>query len=180
MSEGAAAVREPGPVATPLAGGFAIVRGSLAEVRFATAAADAGLVLPTAPCTYVRSSEHSIYWLGPDEWLLAAFAAGPGWQPPSLAAGAVVDVSGTYVGWRLTGQNVRQVLQHVTSYDVHPRVFPPGRCASTVFAKATALIAAEEQGAFVVLVRRSYGHYVQRYLAAVGEEYGIEFHAPAG
>lgn len=179
MSESAAAVREPGLVATPLAGGFAIVRGSLAEVRFATAAADAGLVLPTAPCTYVQSGEHSIYWLGPDEWLLA-YAAGPSWQPPALAAGAVVDVSGAYVGWRLTGQHVRQVLQHVTSYDVHPRVFPPGRCASTVFAKAAALIAAEEQGAFAVLVRRSYGHYVQRYVTAVGEEHGIEFLAPSG
>ena len=179
MSEATAPAREPGLVATPLAGGFAIVRGSLAEVRFATAAADAGLALPTAPCTYVRSAEHTVYWLGPDEWLLAAFAADPAWQPPSLAVGAVVDVSGAYVGWRLTGHHVRQVLQHVTSYDVHLRVFPPGRCASTVFAKATALIAAEEQGAFAVLVRRSYGHYVQRYLAAVGEEYGIEFLAPS-
>lgn len=168
-----------GLVVEPLAAGFAVVRGDLGAPLFQAALRTAGVELPAAPCTFRSRAGAAAYWLGPGEWLLAAFGGASGWAPPQLADGIVVDVSGAYVAWRLGGRGALSVLRQATSCDVHPRAFPPGRCAGTVFAKAAALLAAHPAGAFELIVRRSYGDYVRRYLAAAGEEHGVYF-APTG
>ena len=49
----------------------------------------------------------------------------------------------------------RQRFAEVEPYDFHPGNFLPGRCARTVFAKATALVAAKQRGAFDIVFRRS-------------------------
>lgn len=176
-----------GVTARRLPGGFAILRGDVGASAFANAIEAAGLRLPTTPCTFVAAnapSELRIYWLGPDEWLLADFGADADWMPPALAAGVVVDVTGGYLAWRLTGPRANELLRQASSYDTHPRAFAPGRCAQTVFAKITALIAADgnpetdEGSTFDLIVRRSYNDYVQKYLAAAAAEYGIAFATP--
>lgn len=183
----AAAGSNPGVTARRRPAGFAILRGDLGDGVFANAIEAAGLRLPATPCTFVAAnvpSERRIYWLGPDEWLLADFNADADWAPPALADGVVVDVTGGYVAWRLTGPRANELLRQASSYDTHPRAFPPGRCAQTVFAKITALIAAEgnsepdESATFDLVVRRSYDDYVQKYLAAAAAEYGIAFATP--
>ena len=181
----ATAGSNPGVTARRLPGGFAILRGNFADGAFAAAVEAAGLRLPTTPCTFVAAdapSERRIYWLGPDEWLLADFGAAADWAVPALADGVVVDVTGGYVAWRLTGPRANELLRQASSYDTHPRAFPPGRCTQTVFAKMTALISAEPgKGAtFDLIVRRSYGDYAQKYLAAAAAEYGLAFAAPPG
>ena len=183
----AAAGSNPGVTARRRLAGVAILRGDLGDGAFANAIEAAGLRLPATPCTFVAAdapSERRIYWLGPDEWLLADFGANAEWMPPALAGGVVVDVTGGYVAWRLTGPRARELLRQASSYDTHPRTFPPGRCAQTVFAKITALIAAEgnsetdESATFDLVVRRSYDDYVQKYLAAAAAEYGLAFATP--
>lgn len=181
----AAAGSNPGVTARRRPAGFAILRGDLGDGAFANAIEAAGLRLPATPCTFVAAdapSERRIYWLGPDEWLLADFGAAADWAAPSLADGVVVDVTGGYVAWRLTGPRANELLRQVSSYDTHPRAFPPGRCAQTVFAKVTALISAElgKGATFDLIVRRSYGDYAQKYLAAAAAEYGLAFAAPPG
>lgn len=181
----AAAGSNPGVTARRRFAGFAILRGDLGDGAFANAIEAAGLRLPATPCTFVAAdapSERRIYWLGPDEWLLADFGAAADWAAPALADGVVVDVAGGYVAWRLTGPRANELLRQASSYDTHPRSFPPGRCAQTVFAKMTALISAEPgKGAtFDLIVRRSYGDYAQKYLAAAAAEYGLAFAAPPG
>lgn len=180
MAEASAAGAEAGVAVAPVAARFWVLRGDLGAPAFREAVAGAGLDLPRTPCTFLANGAATAYWLGPDEWLLAAFAAASDWAPPQLAAGAAVDVSGAYLAWRLRGASVRSVLRQATSCDVHPRAFPPGRCVGTVFAKATALLAAHGDDDFELLVRRSYGDYVVRYLAAAGEDYGISFAAGPG
>ena len=179
-----AAGSAPGVTAQRRPGSFAIVRGAVVDGVFAAAVDAAGLELPATPGAFWRRGDRRIYWLGPDEWLLADFGADAAWTSPALAAGTVVDVTGGYMAWRLTGPRANDVLRQASSYDSHPRAFPPGRCAHTVFAKTTALIAAEavadapEGATYDVLVRRSYSDYVRKYLAAAAAEYGIAFAAP--
>lgn len=180
MAEASSAAAEAGVAVAPLAACFWVLRGDLGAAAFREAATGAGVDLPQTPCTFLASGATTAYWLGPDEWLLAAFGAASDWAPPPIAAGAAVDVSGAYLAWRLSGPRVRSVLRQAISCDVHPRAFPPGRCVGTVFAKATVLLAAHDDDAFELLVRRSYGDYLRRYLAAAGEDYGISFAAGPG
>ena len=81
-------------------------------------------------------------------------------------------MTGAQVQVELSGPDVGKVLQKSSPYDFHPRNFPPGRCAQTVFAKATALVAAREDGAFDIAFRRSYADYLKCWIADAAAEYG--------
>ena len=117
----------------------------------------------------------TIYWLGPDEWLLATelgrekdLAAQLGknlaGQPHSL-----VDVTGGQLLMRLTGQRAREVLAKGCTLDLHPRAFKVGQCAQTTLAKASMLIAlADDTPAFDLIVRRSFAEYAARWLRHSG------------
>ena len=70
------------------------------------------------------------------------------------------------------GPAVGKVLQKSSPYDFHSRNVPPGRCAQTAFAKATALVAAKERGAFDLFLRRSYADYLKGWIEDAATEYG--------
>lgn len=136
----------------------------------------ANLVLPSAAGAYASFEDRAAYWIAPDEWLLAladdeAELARLLQQLEGRAA--AVDVTGGQRLFNLAGEFAAEVLQASTPYDCHPRVFPPGRCASTAFAKTTALIAAASDASFDLIVRSSYADYVVRWISAIGEQYGI-------
>ena len=128
----------------------------------------AGLELPVAPCTYAMLEDLTAYWLGPDEWLLRTPMGdeeelGRHLREALDGRGAVVDVSGGYHRYSLSGPLALEVLMLASPYDFDPRRFKPGRCVQTVYAKTNALIAGLEEGAFELLVRRSYADYVERW-----------------
>ena len=133
-----------------------------------------GVALPRAPCTFTVHGDAAAYWLGPDEWLLAV----PGGARVELegiltgvtGVGAVVDVSSGYVRYDLSGPRAVQVLMKASPYDFDQRVFALGRCAQTVFAKTTALIARRGSESFRLLVRRSYADYVEQWIADAASE----------
>ena len=136
-----------------------------------------GVDLPTEPCSWRQAGDTCVYWLGPDEWLLVV----PDGEQPKVeqqlreAAGgglSVVDVSGGFIHVNLAGEDAGKVLQKSSPYDFHPRNFPPGRCAQTVFAKAGALVAANADGSFDLVFRRSYADYLSAWIADAAEEYG--------
>lgn len=158
---------------------FLNLRGDASKQAFVAAvAACAGLPLPATPCTFAAAGERSAYWLGPDEWLLAAPAEEAAPLEMKLRGGldglrcALTDVSGACVAFDLVGAHARETLQRASPCDFHPQAFKPGRCVQTVFAKTSALIAATADNAFRLVVRSSYADYVRRWLAAVNPPSG--------
>ena len=155
---------------------FVVLRSRNAQTLAERIAAAAQLVLPTTAGAYSCNDDCAAYWLAPDEWLLA-FADDETELARLLGelVDAAVDVTGGYVMFNLSGAFAGEILKRSTPYDCHPRAFPPGRCAATVFAKTTALIAAAANGSFDLVVRSSYASYVERWMAAAGDAYGIAF-----
>ena len=86
----------------------------------------------------------------PDEWLLAVEDRAAADLERELRGAlhgrsSVADVTGAQTQVELSGAAVGKVLQRSSPYDFHPCIFPPGRCAQTVFTKATALVVAKER-----------------------------------
>ncbi len=142
-----------------------------------------GFALPAGPNTTAGVGDATAFWLGPDEWWIIT----PGPNPeagPALAdklrgalAGhfnAVTDVSESRTCIRLSGPEARAVLQKGCPLDLNPRVFQPGHCAQTCFAKATVLIHHASDGpAFDVYVPRSFAEYLWAWLEDASGEYGV-------
>ncbi|MDE0036589.1 MAG: sarcosine oxidase, gamma subunit family protein [Gammaproteobacteria bacterium] len=157
---------------------FVNVRADAGDPRLRHAVAQvAGVDLPHEPGTWNHADRSRAYWLGPDEWLLVV-EGDDGLEVEGRLRDAldgrfsVADVTGAQVQLELSGHDVGKVLQKSSPYDFHPRNFPPGRCAQTVFAKATALVAAREDGAFDIVFRRSFADYLMQWLADAAAEYG--------
>ncbi len=155
------------------------LRGNAADPSFAQAVeAAAGTSLPVEPCTWSRTEDATAYWLGPDEWLLIVPNGREGHVEQRLretleGAFSVVDTSGGHCMLNLSGPRKGEVMQKSSPYDFHPRNFSPGRCVQTTFAQATALVAANADGSFDLVIRRSYADYVRQWIADAAEEYGL-------
>ena len=157
---------------------FVNLRGDAGDLRLRRAVAQvAGVDLPREPGTWNHADRSRAYWLGPDEWLLVVedddgLAVERRLRDALDGRFSVADVTGAQIQLELSGRHVGKVLQKSSPYDFHPRNFPSGRCTQTVFAKATALVAAREDGAFDIVLRRSYADYLVRWLADAAAEYG--------
>lgn len=157
---------------------FVNLRGDAGEASLRNAAQQvAGMALPGEPGTWNHADRSRAYWLGPDEWLLVVegedgLAIERRLRDALDGRFSVADVTGAQVQFELSGPEVGTVLRKSSPYDFHTRNFPPGRCAQTVFAKATALVAAREEGAFDIIFRRSYADYLMKWLADAAAEYG--------
>lgn len=155
------------------------LRGNPENAGFRNAAATVtGVELPVEPCAWRRADDTAVYWLGPDEWLIAAPAGSEGdleQRLRALLAGSfsVVDTTGAHCFLNLSGPATGHVLRKSSPYDFHPRNFPAGRCVQTVFAKATALVAAAADGSVDLVVRRSYADYVRLWIEDAAQEYGF-------
>ena len=160
------------------------LRGDADDPGFRDAVATAlGLEPPIKPCSWHHAGDARAYWLGPDEWLLIV----PDGEQSKLEQRmrdavrgrlSVADVSGGLVHLNLAGADAGKVLQKSSPYDFHPRHFPPGRCVQTVFAKASALVAANADGSFDLVIRRSYTDYLSGWIADAAEEYGYAVRRP--
>ena len=162
--------------------GYVNLRGSADDATF-TAGVEGvlGQPLPVANNTY-SSGEHRVYWLGPDEWLIATDLAGAGDLAEALESAladshiAINDVSGGNVGIRLSGRHVRELLAKGCTLDFHPREFAVGPCAQSGLAKASVLIGLlDDSPDFEIIVRRSFADYLVKWLDHAGSAYGIEF-----
>ncbi|SPF05502.1 sarcosine oxidase subunit gamma [Streptomyces sp. MA5143a] len=137
------------------------------------------LALPLEPNTVVRAGESTVLWLGPDEWLLVA----PPGRERDLetrireAAGdepvSVTDVSAQRTTLLVAGPRARDVLAHGCPLDLHPRAFPPGRCAQTTLGRTQVVLVArdEPRAGFWVLVRSSFAGHLADWLLDAATEY---------
>ena len=131
-----------------------------------------GVALPMTPNTTAASEDVAVLWLGPDEWLLLTPAATRGEWPDrieSVLAGrffAFNDISSGQTVVSVRGEASRGLLSRGCSLDLHARVFTPGLCAQTLFAKTTVTLCQwdDRPPAFELVVRRSYAHYLWSWL----------------
>jgi sarcosine oxidase, subunit gamma len=104
------------------------------------------LLLPSEPCTAAARDQIDALWLGPDEWLVTCPASevarlhGALREALAEVHAAVTDLTDGRVAFRLAGPSARDVLAKGCPLDLHPRAFPPGRCAQSLLAKASVLI----------------------------------------
>ena len=78
----------------------------------------------------------------------------------------------------VAGPSAREVLAKGCPLDLHPRSFPPARCAQSLLAKAAVLIHLIDDvpargPSFDVYVARSFAHYLWTWLEDAGREYGV-------
>ena len=100
-----------------------------------------------------------VLWLGPDEWLVLG-----GREEDYPDAAAAVDVSANRVCFELAGEDVEDVLAQGCSLDLHPSLFPPGRCAQTLLARAQVILHRTDPERFRIFVRPSYEPYLRAWL----------------
>lgn len=136
-----------------------------------------GTHLPTQPNTISESDEYIIYWLAPNEWLIQSkqprLSALCGNMVTSLAGefASVVDVSSGNTTVMLSGMKAREVLQKGCPLDLHASVFKPGQCAQSHYFKAGILLRPVTEGAYVLIIRRSFADYFGRILLDACQEY---------
>ena len=161
------------------------LRGDSGDTQFGHAVLQVtGVTLPTKPGTYKRSGNTSIYWLGPNEWLVTAAS-----QALSLESAlrqqlkghvAVVDVSGGQTQVNLSGEQVGTLLKKASVYDFGSWAEASdqdGRCTQTTFASASALVAKNADGSIDLIIRRSFSDYIMQWLLDAVEDTGFKTQA---
>ena len=139
-----------------------------------------GVVFPSVPCTFTSGTGPfgavEVLWLGPDEFLVVA---APDLQIPiedALRAvpfkGSVVDTSAQRTTLVLEGTNVRDVLAHGCSVDLHPSSAPVGTCVQTLLARTGIILQVTGPDRFTILVRSSFAQYLAAWLSDACVEYG--------
>ena len=157
--------------------GYISLRGQADNAKFAHACADGlGLAPPAAPCTFVQAGALSVFWLSPDEWMIAVprgeHAAVLNRLIESLAGikSQVADNSGGYTQVLVQGRNARDVLSHCTVYDLDH--LSDGRIVGTTFGKTSVYLRRAGEG-YCLLLRRSFADYIWRFLERASEPYGF-------
>lgn len=153
------------------------VRGSVDDRFFVDGfAAGTGLALPVEAGGTDSGLGRTVFWLGPDEWLLTSTEEAPEGLVASLAEAlsgrhhALVDVSESRVAIRLQGPRLAALMSKVTSLDLDR--LEEGRCAQSTFARAHMLLHALP-GAYDLYIHRSFADYAWHWLEDAAEEYGV-------
>lgn len=122
-----------------------------------------GLPLPLQPNTSTSGAAGAMLWLGPRSWLWVAGSDAmpqefdPARRALNAAGAALFDLSASHAAWTISGPAVARVLNRGCPLDFHPRAFPAGHCAQSVFGHINALFyRPDERPAFVVMVARSF------------------------
>jgi len=154
------------------------LRGDPADGKFVSAANKIlQQDLPLEPNT-VSTGISTVYWLGPDEWLIVT----PGGERPTLAAlleealgsmhASLNDLTGGHVAVQISGDNAVDVLAMGCTLDLHPASFPTGQCAQTGLARASILLAkVDDAPTFDIFVRRSFAEYLALWLQKSGARF---------
>jgi len=128
---------------------------------FENSPALSSIKLPTVPNTYETSDAQTMYWIGPQRWLLRAELdrevelnrlSSDSTLPIAVSA---VLVSDTLSFFKITGVDAGAVIAIASPMDVHPSVFPKNGASYTEVFGLKALIIRCDDG-FEVAVERSY------------------------
>lgn len=155
------------------------LRGDPEDRKFRAAAEQQlGLELPVTSNTWTSNEDFTVYWLGPDEWLIYCRNGEQSATIDNLrrafdgSHAALTDVSDYYLVIRLTGDKARELLSKGTPLDVHPTVLGPGMCAQTCFGHATILLSClDDAPTFDIQIRWSFAEYLWNFLVGGTVEY---------
>lgn len=155
----------------PLSGKLAL-RGNPADESFIRNVEGAiGVSLPLEPNKVIEAVDRTVFWRGPDEWLVELSLDDLSEFALRLETGladfhsSVVDVSDAFTVFRLSGTGTRNVLAAGCPLDLHNSVFKPGDCAQTHYLKSGILLRLiDEAPVFDVFVRRSEAGYLWQLL----------------
>jgi sarcosine oxidase, subunit gamma len=162
--------------------GHVNLRGDPADPDFLAAVRGVlGCALPLVPNTVAYSGNGTVFWLGPNEWLIVVpdGSANPLMVDLQQALHgqfiAVTEVSGGQTIVVLRGKQVRALLAKGCPLDFHPRAFGPGQCAQSHLAKAPILLhQRDDEPTFELIMRRSFADYLWLWLLDAADEYGFE------
>ena len=140
-----------------------------------------GFALPLQPNSVARNENITVFWLGPNEWLIMVADGAAAAIMSALQRAlhgqffAVTEVSGGQTIVVLRGKHVRDVLAKGCSLDLHARSFGPGRCAQSHLAKAPILLhQLDDDPTFELILRRSFADYLWLWLLGAADEYGFD------
>ena len=126
----------------------------------------AGIPLPLNANRVAAAGGVRALWLGPDEWLITAEGGAPDLLPRLDRAVAgrramVTDLSSSRVVVAIGGTQARDLLAAGCGLDLHSRVFGPGQCAQTLFARVSVILdQLDDAPHYRLLVRRSYAGWL--------------------
>lgn len=159
--------------------GHLILRGDQSNSGFTAACARVlGVGLPMLPLTSAEKGDIAARWLSPDEWLVTvpyekAYALEKALRSGAEGHFSVVNVSGGQTILTLSGPRALDVLKKSTPLDLHPREFPVGKVAGSVFAKSSVLLRRTGEESWELVVRRSFADYLWLWLQDASREYGL-------
>ncbi len=157
------------------------IRGNAHDTAFTSAAEKVlGTSLPLEANTVHTSEAYTVFWLGPDEWMVHGTKDGAQDCQAALTGElkaafgdlhvAINDVSDYYVMIEMRGAAARDVLTRACPLDLHARVFKPGQCAQSYFANAAILLHQVDEDAYDLQVRWTYAQYLWTYLSQTIEQ----------
>ena len=159
--------------------GHLILRGNSDNPDFVRGVSQVlGMDLPVKPLTSVSNDVTRILWVTPDEWLIISsgdmiFDIEVALRATLTGHYSLVNQSGGQTIIQLSGESARVMLKKSTPLDVHPKAFPVGKAATSVFAKSSALICRTGDMQWQLVVRRSFADYLWRWLLDAGQEFGL-------
>jgi sarcosine oxidase subunit gamma len=114
---------------------------------------------------------------GPTDWLILATSPDAASLLKTLTEGfrgspyRVTDVSVALARFQLEGPYARTVISKACALDLHPKAFPPGRCARTRFAGMPVVLHCREAATFEGIVASSYREYLLSWLTDAAVEF---------
>jgi len=139
------------------------------------------VALPLVPNTTARTQALTALWLGPASWLLvwAGKAAPENFDAHrdalNTVGGALFDVTASRVAWTVAGAHAATVLARSCPLDFHPRAFPEGSCAQSLFGHVNALVYRRAAApAFTLMVARSLARDAWLRLCRSAAPYGYD------
>jgi sarcosine oxidase, subunit gamma len=156
---------------------YVSLRGNSSDAAFSGAVTSVTeLALPIAPCSIAAKDGVKMLWISPDEWLIVCART----QHAALVAGLterlggihsqVADNSGGYTQVILQGRNAKDVVQHVSVYNIAD--LHDGKVVGTTLGKASIYMHRQGNG-YCLLLRRSFADYIWRFLVRASTPYGF-------
>jgi sarcosine oxidase, subunit gamma len=140
-----------------------------------------GIAWPTATGAVASGGYADILCTGPTDWLIVS--TDPDFEPLlervqkafERSAYRATNVSSALRRTQIEGTHARALLSKGGGLDVHPQMFPPGRCARTRLAGMPVIVRCTEESTFQCIVAASYGDYLDSWLADAALEFSGTF-----
>ncbi|MDJ0895738.1 MAG: sarcosine oxidase subunit gamma family protein [Alphaproteobacteria bacterium] len=165
--------------------GLLTLRGRPEDKPFLAAAGKAlGLVLPLKVGQITVRASVTVICQAPDQWLLLTEEGREAALEETLrdvltgVHHSIVDVTHGWAQLELSGADVRDLLAKGCALDLDPSVWPVGRAATSLIAKAGVTLWLLQDGegvgpTFRLLCRRSHAEYLWTWLEDAALEFGV-------